>query len=130
MPLSLRNHGGRNVNADQLRIRKYLTHSQEKVSWSGADVEYAPRSSVMGDVTGHQLVVPKEDVAAAQGAVKDTSRPGDPFGMKPLHELSPATAHIVQANDQLTGASLWRILDRRTIGCPHLHAFLLSKNAL
>jgi len=98
IPLSLRNHRGRNVNADQLRIRKYLPHRQQQLSRSGADVEYAPRSSVMGYVMGHQLVMPKEDLAAAQGVVEDTPRPGDPFGMKPLQELSPTTAHIVQAN--------------------------------
>lgn len=94
IPPSLRNHGGRNVNADQLRIRKHLAHGQENLSWTGADVKYTGRSSLLGDILGHQFVVPKESRGAAQRVVKDTPRPGDPFRMKPLNELPPTAVHI------------------------------------
>ena len=77
---------------------KECSHSQQKVSWSGADVKYAPRSSVTGHIMGNQLIVAKEDLTIAQGVVKDAPRPGDPLWMKPLHELSPTIAHSVEPN--------------------------------
>jgi hypothetical protein len=47
---------------------------------------------------GHQLVMPKEDIAPAQGVIEDTCRPVDPFGIKPLHEMSPPGFHVVQSH--------------------------------
>ena len=54
-----------------------------------------------GDVARHQLVVSKKDPSAAQRVVESTCRSGDPLGMKPLHELSPPSAHGIRANGRV-----------------------------
>jgi hypothetical protein len=45
--------------------------------------------------------VQKKNLAVAQGVVKDSPRPGDSFRVKPLHELSPTTAHVFLADNDL-----------------------------
>jgi hypothetical protein len=47
--------------------------------------------------------VPKENLCAAQGVVENTSRPRNPFGMKPLDEFSAMTAHRVRSTAELSG---------------------------